>query len=364
MKGIFSILLLSPLFLLAQGGQKSKTKTKAKTTPVAVTKPAEGFVINGDVTEYPDETMIALLNGQTGEAESSTTLKSGKFSFTGKMEFTNFKIILFNNQQPYITLFLDNSNVKIKGSKDSIDKALVTGSRSHTDYAAFNTALEPYARLYTQGIREEDSADIEKAIIVSEKFAAGHPNAEITPLAIIRFNQLADDIGRTEQLYNALSPVVKAGSMGRYLFQKITEEKATTGAILGDFSQKDSSGNLISLASFRGKYVLVDFWASWCGPCRQDNPSLVRTFNKYKNKNFTVLGVSLDKTREPWIQAIKDDNLTWTHVSDLQGWANAVAQQFQINQIPQNYLLDPEGKIIGKNLHGSILNRRLARYLK
>jgi thiol-disulfide isomerase/thioredoxin len=127
-----------------------------------------------------------------------------------------------------------------------------------------------------------------------------------------------------------------------------------------NFEQADTSGAMVSLASFKGKYVLVDFWASWCGPCRMENPNLVRSFTQYKNKNFTVLGVSLDRAKDAWIQAIYKDGLTWTHVSDLKFWNNEVAKMYRISSIPQNFLIDPAGKIIAKNLRGEDLNLKLA----
>jgi peroxiredoxin len=117
-----------------------------------------------------------------------------------------------------------------------------------------------------------------------------------------------------------------------------------------DFTQTDTSGTAITLSSLQGQYVMIDFWASWCKPCRAQNPTLLRLFKKYKDNGFTILGVSLDGKKEAWTKAIRDDKLEWLHVSDLKSWKNAVAQQYNISSVPQNYLLDSQGVIIGINL--------------
>jgi peroxiredoxin len=131
-----------------------------------------------------------------------------------------------------------------------------------------------------------------------------------------------------------------------------------------DFTLPDTNGKMISLKSFRGKYVLVDFWASWCGPCRQENPTVVAAFNRFKDKNFTVLGVSLDDNKAKWLKAIQDDKLTWTHVSDLKQWESIVVPMYQIQGIPFNVLVDPNGKVIASELRGEDLEKTLSSVLK
>ncbi len=359
MKKIFALLLILPLFTFAQN---SGTRQKSKSA--STHKPANGFLITGIVTGFKDGTSVSFLNEQTGRPEKQSTIQNGKFIIKGKMDQPGFKGLIFENMQSLVPLFLDNSDIKITGDKSALDKMTISGSPSHEQFMEYTSAIKPYEKVFIPDA-EPDTVAMNKISNISEEFVRKYPSSYVSPLAIIRLYQVTENGIRTEQLFNLLPELVKATSMGNYINQQIQESKVNPiGSIVSEFSQTDTEGKAVSISSYRGKYVLIDFWASWCRPCRMENPNVVAAYNKYKSKNFTVLGVSLDQTKDAWLNAIKADQLTWSHVSDLKGWGNAVAAKFQVKGIPQNFLVDPEGRIIAKNLRGPVLDNKLNAVLK
>jgi len=164
---------------------------------------------------------------------------------------------------------------------------------------------------------------------------------------------------QANQLFAMLSPAVKVSYYGKQVQESVAIEKRSGIGAHPDFAMADVNGKPVKLSSFKGKYVLVDFWASWCAPCRKENPNVLANYKKYHNKGFEVLGVSLDSKKEPWLKAIQADGLTWIHVSDLKGWNNAAAEEFGVKVVPSNFLLDKDGKVIAKNIREEQLSNKL-----
>src|SRR3954468_3064062 len=383
-RGSLALLFILPVIAFAQ--QKSNFK----------------YELVGNIQQIQDPVQLLVLSYSVdGKRVFDTTrLENGSYRFEGQLSEpvrSTLRVIVDTiaarnkgivrrpiMQRDLLTVFLDKGKIEIL-TVDSFSNSKVSGSKVHDEYAKLAETLKPlneenekiskeYAAYYRakdeQGMKklEPKFDEIDKQMRqVQGEYVKAHPQS---PYAIFALNDFAGydvDATAVEPLFQLLPKQVQESAAGRTLADKIAIAKKTgVGMYAMDFTQNDTANVPVSLSSFRGKYVLVDFWASWCGPCRAENPNVVKAFQKYKDKGFTILGVSLDRPgqKEKWINAIHDDRLTWSHVSDLMFWENAVAKLYGIQAIPQNYLLDPTGKIIAKGVRGEELEKKLSEVLQ
>lgn len=359
----------------------------------------EAFTLKGSFKKLAHEPAWVHIQYRVGDTWQGDSVqpRGGKYQFTGKLQepslarlrvvyqLVNGQPVTSRSSRDMAVVFLQPGKINV-ASTDSFSQVQVKGSEAHTAYRSLLDQEKPFQekmkpleeeyRTYSRNKDKENMARVEKSLdsldalkneAVYGAFVRSNPGSPLALYALERFAGWDIDADKVEPLFQQLSAGVKKYPSAAAMEDRIGIAKKTgIGRIAMDFTQADTSGVPVSLSSFRGKYLLVDFWASWCGPCRAENPNVVKVFEKYRDRNFHILGVSLDRPgqKERWMKAIHDDKLTWTHVSDLLFWENAVAKQYGIRAIPQNLLLDPEGKIIAKNLRGEDLEARLAELIR
>ncbi len=352
----------------------------------AQTKPAKEkealYNVSGKIEGVKDEKIfISTYNGKGFDIDSLVST-DGKFAFKGKLKYPAIYSLYLNPKKDRLNIFVQSGAILVQATKDSLSKGKVKGSALHTDWMVHRKQMDGAYALMSKGdnlyktvqkTKDPDSIALRKtahdlfvageayADSICKQFITTHPSSTISPFIINSYFMRAGSEEKAKEYYNLLDKNARASYYGISVKEFLDKAALVdVGKIAPAFSMADTTGNTFTLASLKGKYVLVDFWASWCGPCRKENPNVVKAYNEYRDKNFEIVGVSLDDKKANWLKAINADKLTWVHVSDLKGWQNEAAKMYAVSAVPMNFLLDKNGKIIAKNLRSEELHKKLA----
>ncbi len=354
----------------------------------------EGYTINGTLTGEIDDGVEVYLrkggdNNQLVEVDTART-ENGSFVFSGVKDMPEMHYILVDKQVGYAAAVLENGEIDFTAHKDSLGLAKITGTVQNdflNDYREKSKAVAMQAvniqedmknastmrdTVLINSLREELDELREEYETFEMDYIKSNPNALISALLIDKaMNTRTSTTEELQELYNTLAPEIKETGAAKKIIKSLDalkerEAKAkdtSVGAVAPDFSAPTPTGEQLALNDIKGKATLIDFWAAWCRPCRAENPNVLKVYNKYHDKGLNIIGVSLDKTAEAWKKAIEDDGLTWSHVSNIAYFNDAIAKMYSVDAIPAAFLLDENGVIVAKNLRGPALEAKVAELL-
>ena len=337
------------------------------------------YVITGSLDGL-EEGKIYLQQRKSGEyvKVDSAEVVAGAFAIDGYTDNPEMVYLMVDGKRGATRFFLENSEISVSGHVDSMYQAEIVGSTVHDEYVSFNESMEPFndefKALYDlrRAANEEgDEEMVEYYSALSDSlyevytdfqlgYVEGNPASYISPTILrgVAYNMDGDEL---EEYVLAFDSSLDGSPEVIELKEKVVVlKRVANGQPAPDFTQNDPDGNPVTLSSLYGSVLLVDFWAAWCGPCRAENPNVVAAYEKYHDKGFDILGVSLDRSKDDWLEAVEKDNLTWTQVSDLKYWKNDAAALYGVSAIPSNFLLDKDGTILAKNVRGEELQEKLA----
>lgn len=363
------MLVCAATFSLSALNAQQKFKVSAKISNIA----------------YPAKAFLTYNKGDQMQTDS-VVVEKGKFTFSGTILNPSEATITLKQSdgntdmftRDFLQIYLEKGKLDISGDKQVKSAIVKGGGKAQADFNRFNAIMKPLndkmaplSEKMRQYFNEKNDAArdsifpflvaIRKDMTATEtEFIKNNPDSWVT-LGMMKVRAVIIDVPQFEPLYNAMTDELKNSDDGRKMADRLViAKRLQPGQPFKNFVMNDTEGRPVSLESFKGKYVLVDFWASWCGPCRAENPHVLKAYNQFKDKNFDVLAISLDQKKDAWLKAIREDGMPWTHVSDLKGFDNVAAKEYGIIAIPQNFLLDPQGKIIAQNLRGENLAKKLA----